>query len=205
MTFFNKQEEVMEIKLTQFGKYQLSRGSFEPIFYRFFDDDIIYDTEHINTTEEQNDSEPRIKETIRLRGQTIIDPVGKTFYNETLSISREERGVFMPLSIVQDPVSRDKILKYPISNMSYNKIDLPYIYANFPGSKIKNKGSLEYDKVGRIPQINIEKTFAIHRRQTFNAPGERLFDSETYIALNKDEILFNDGTELILIPSSFNK
>ena len=43
MTFFNKKEEVLEIQLTQFGKYLLSKGKFKPVFYSFSDDEILYD------------------------------------------------------------------------------------------------------------------------------------------------------------------
>ena len=38
MAFFNKKEEVMDIELTQYGKYLLSQGKFKPVFYAFFDE-----------------------------------------------------------------------------------------------------------------------------------------------------------------------
>ena len=43
MTFFNQKEEVLQIELTQYGKYLLSRGKWKPAYYAFFDDDVIYD------------------------------------------------------------------------------------------------------------------------------------------------------------------
>lgn len=43
MTFFNRKEDVIDIQLTQYGKYVLSKGRFKPVCYAFFDDDIIYD------------------------------------------------------------------------------------------------------------------------------------------------------------------
>ena len=39
MTFFNKKEEILEIKLTSFGKHLLSCGKFKPAYYKFFDND----------------------------------------------------------------------------------------------------------------------------------------------------------------------
>jgi len=42
MTFFNKKEEVLDIQLTQLGKYLLSKGKFKPVFYTFSDDEILY-------------------------------------------------------------------------------------------------------------------------------------------------------------------
>ena len=45
MLFLDKKEEVLDIKLTQFGKYKLSIGEFKPVYYAFFDDDTGGDCE----------------------------------------------------------------------------------------------------------------------------------------------------------------
>ena len=41
MTFFNKKEEVLDVQLTQLGKYLLSKGKLKPHFYVFSDDEIF--------------------------------------------------------------------------------------------------------------------------------------------------------------------
>ena len=41
MVFYNKKEEVLEIRLTSFGKTLYSKGKLKPVFYSFFDDDNI--------------------------------------------------------------------------------------------------------------------------------------------------------------------
>ena len=38
MEFFNKKEEVIDLKLTQFGRFLLSKGKLKPVFYSFFDE-----------------------------------------------------------------------------------------------------------------------------------------------------------------------
>ena len=43
MEFFNKKEEVLEIKLTNYGKDRLAAGQLNPTYYAFFDDDVLYD------------------------------------------------------------------------------------------------------------------------------------------------------------------
>ena len=43
MEFFNSKEDVLEIKLTQYGKFIYSKGKFKPTYYAFMDDDILYD------------------------------------------------------------------------------------------------------------------------------------------------------------------
>ena len=37
MEFFNKKQDVIDIKLTQFGRYKLSNGKFNPKYYAFFE------------------------------------------------------------------------------------------------------------------------------------------------------------------------
>ena len=71
MTFFNKKEEILEIKLTSYGKHRLSAGKFKPVYYAFFDDDVLYDGARGGITEDNNNIEPRIQEnTPSLRTQT---------------------------------------------------------------------------------------------------------------------------------------
>ena len=44
MSFFNKKEEVLDVQLTQLGKYLLSKGTFKPMYYAFSDDEVLYST-----------------------------------------------------------------------------------------------------------------------------------------------------------------
>ena len=39
--FINRQEEVLQIQLTPYGKHQFSRGEFNPEYYAYYDDDIL--------------------------------------------------------------------------------------------------------------------------------------------------------------------
>ena len=61
MAFLNKKEDVLDIELTQYGKYLLSQGRFKPSLYAFFDDDILYDGAYGGLTEAQSNIEYRIK------------------------------------------------------------------------------------------------------------------------------------------------
>jgi hypothetical protein len=62
MTFFNKKEEVLDIKLTPHGRYLLSIGKLKPAYYCFVDDDVVYDSQAMGYTETQNDANKRILE-----------------------------------------------------------------------------------------------------------------------------------------------
>ena len=63
MKFLNKKEQVFDIQLTPYGRHKLSAGKFNPMYYGFFDDNIIYDIEYINgsSAEAQNQINNRIK------------------------------------------------------------------------------------------------------------------------------------------------
>ena len=90
MEFFNRKEEVLDIELTQYGKYLLSIGELAPAYYAFFDDDVIYDTKYqgdppksdhtgfSGPSENQKDSEDRIKSTPRVKVQHNFQTVEKT-------------------------------------------------------------------------------------------------------------------------------
>ena len=70
MSIINKKEEVISVELTPLGKEQLSRGVFNPAYYSFFDDEVIY---KLNDTEEQNDIENRI-----LNESIVFKPIVRT-------------------------------------------------------------------------------------------------------------------------------
>jgi hypothetical protein len=88
MEFFDTKEEVLDLQLTQYGKYLLSIGKLKPSYYAFFDDDIDYDTKYqgdppapgntAGPNEHQKDTEDRIKETPRIKVIHSVDTVEKS-------------------------------------------------------------------------------------------------------------------------------
>ena len=40
----NKKERVIDFKLTPYGRYKLSIGTFKPVYYAFYDTGIVYDS-----------------------------------------------------------------------------------------------------------------------------------------------------------------
>ncbi len=93
MEFFNKKEEVIDIKLTQFGKNLLARGAFKPVFYQFFDDDIIYNSNYGGFDEHQNSSEIRIiEETPKLKTQSLTLGVETNYIVENHKEQEEKQA-----------------------------------------------------------------------------------------------------------------
>ncbi len=81
--FINRQEEVLQIQLTPYGKHLFSQGKFNPEYYGFYDDDILYDGYYGGVTETQNDIVDRIKSTERM--EIFTDFSGSVRNNRTNS------------------------------------------------------------------------------------------------------------------------
>ena len=95
MTFLDRKEEVINVELTQYGKYLLSLGKFKPTFYEFFDDDIVYDSKFIGVTETQSSIQTRIKETSRTKVQYSFSGADTQMKrNIELIRSHEEKNLF---------------------------------------------------------------------------------------------------------------
>ena len=60
--FLNKKEQVYDLKLTSYGHYLMSVGKFKPVYYAFFDDNILYDGAYAAVSESQNDINKRIQD-----------------------------------------------------------------------------------------------------------------------------------------------
>ena len=54
MEFFNKKQDVIDIQITPFGRHLMSKGVFNPAFYSFHDDNILYNSEKGGFTEEHS-------------------------------------------------------------------------------------------------------------------------------------------------------
>ena len=79
--FLNKKEQVYELKLTSYGRYLLSMGKFNPAYYGFYDDNVIYDGEYAGLTETQSDIRKRIKEdTEYLEGLILFNELENASY-----------------------------------------------------------------------------------------------------------------------------
>jgi len=90
MTFFNKKEEILEIKLSSYGKQKLAAGNFKPTYYAFFDDDVLYDGARAGIVEDNNNIEPRIQENSpSLRVQTSFTDLEKRVKKQTHDVKNE--------------------------------------------------------------------------------------------------------------------
>jgi len=92
--FINKKEQVYDLKLTTYGHYLLSIGTFKPTYYAFFDDNVLYDAAYADISESQNNIHQRIKqETSYLEGFVLFKDL-----EETIRIQNDRGGQFQSIS-----------------------------------------------------------------------------------------------------------
>ncbi len=97
MKFLNKKEQVFDIRLTPHGKHKLSAGTFNPVYYAFFDDNVIYDIEYVSgsSAEVQNEIHERIKNETQYLGSQAI-------FQERMGGSVVEGGLLLDTTYVQE-------------------------------------------------------------------------------------------------------
>ena len=206
MKFLDRKEQVLELSLTQYGKSLLSRGRLKPVYYAFFDDDVVYDSAYASLTEASTQSSDRIRASIRPEPQTNYAGV-ETHINKLSkfdqSSGEEEMSLEDKLEVLASPPS-------PIDN--YYSNGLPMGSSGYNSDKIPawdlklSKGSITgsiTDYTGssgllKIPQINIEAVYEFEYK--FDMSGEGApqdsdevvsFPDGSYIQIKKDFVLID--------------
>ena len=199
MTFFNKKQDVIDIKLTQFGKNLLARGHFKPVFYMFFDDGIMYNSESGELDEKQKRIEERIEETQRPRTQHLVTGVEARYdFNENL-ISEGDMDRLMEIKRRQDPMLADKILKYPLGNSQVNNQKTPLFSINVMDAVLSNtENNVEVKGISyKIPQLTITSSYELveDRTKTIDVPDDVL-EFQSYMDLLSNKVEFLDKSSL---------
>tara|TARA_B100000519_G_C14224238_1_gene429184 strand:+ start:115 stop:1206 length:1092 start_codon:yes stop_codon:yes gene_type:complete len=158
MTFFNKKEEVIEVKLTSFGRHKLAKGDFRPASYSFFDDDVVYDSAYGAAG---GDAHDRIKMTPRMRTQTNIN--GAERANETEVDQRPGEAQSsatgdVKIAITVQPTSRADI-KQPIGTSGIENQNPPAWRALMLQGELDSSATHfeNNDQTIAIPQMNVKK------------------------------------------------
>jgi|3_EtaG_2_1085321.scaffolds.fasta_scaffold00693_5 hypothetical protein len=163
MRFMDKKEEVLDIELTDYGKYLLSQGKFKPAYYAFYDDNILYDGEFAGIVESQSAIGNRIRnETPQLQVQS------KFLENNQKSMEIDLGGVTQLVSILsKDRYVLNKILgTSEIGNQNAPAISLKVLQGEITGTiervyQPPTLNPLKKPNLLPIPQINMDLTFEI--------------------------------------------
>jgi len=202
MTFFNKKEEVLDIKLTQSGKQLLSTGKFKPVYYAFYDDNILYDSAHASFEENQNDTEGRIQEkTPQNKTQHLFTSVETNFSSylnahEDITIPEVDR------IRVQSTPEKEFSLVNSMGESDFQSTSAPTWKITLLEGEIKNASyflTSSYQTL-RIPQVNLN---LIYTAKTLDKD-----ETEKKIGISEEDvenIIFRDGSSLNISFGGGNK
>jgi len=189
MKFFNPKEDVLEIVLTPWGRNLQARGRFNPEYYAFFDEDIMYDSSWGGRNGEgQNSIEPRIQEKspytappstpagietrVATKNQIIRTNIEEAYGIEITGSSFVVQDTYLD-TIYNDPLLQQQPEEYgfewkPLgtSELSSNKYPAWSISA-LKGEISSSQNLLIEKKIGGdahklIPQINIDMNYPVY-------------------------------------------
>jgi len=171
MSFFNKKEEVIDLQLTQHGKYLLSLGKMKPVYYSFFDDNVLYDAEYAGVSESRNDIETRIQdETPYIKTQYIFSGreselkkiIKQNKYN--LDVPETDR-INVPNTTEKHYSLVSPIGTADIDNNKAAAFNLTFLNGEIETCSETSVGAFSTQK---IPQINTNLEFKIVKKSAFD-------------------------------------
>tara|TARA_R100000008_G_scaffold86513_1_gene79929 strand:+ start:2112 stop:3179 length:1068 start_codon:yes stop_codon:yes gene_type:complete len=186
MQFFDDKQDVFDIVVTPYGESLLAKGLFDPAYYAFFDDDILYDAEWAGiTTEVQNDIEGRIQQgTPRMRPPSVYTGVETAIgqINADIRAAISGSGLTDSTSVVQDTLNNpiynqdgmqnygDKFefLSKPLGRSALTSKKHPSWSLSMLQGEISSSQNYSETETGfeNIPQINIDLSYKLYVSET---------------------------------------
>lgn len=159
MTFFNNKEEVINIELTPYGKHLLSKGKWKPVYYEFYDDDVVYDNEYAGITEKQEEAQQRISETPRVKTQYSFDGAETRYkeYRKQIIEQKVDRKLALQASL--EKRKNFSLTSLALSNSSLQSKEVPAWSVDMFKGKIESISS-SVDVSGlpnNLYKLNLEK------------------------------------------------
>ena len=207
MSFFDKKEEILEIQLTSYGKFVLSKGKYKPMYYSFFDTDILYDSEYANVSESSGQSEARIQEnTPNLRPFTSYDDLEARARKHMPDPTDYENIIYDENIFVEENNAASFVL--PIGNSDIKNPKVPSWEVNFLKNKIK-KFSYRNDRfldttqspIINIPNIVSDMTATVSCKHA-DFCGNINPEDKKYVHVYPDKTFFHVDDDFILLDVS---
>tara|TARA_Y100001963_G_scaffold18101_1_gene22380 strand:+ start:236 stop:1159 length:924 start_codon:yes stop_codon:yes gene_type:complete len=217
MEFFNKKEEVIDFKLTEYGKNLLAQGKLKPVYYAFFDDDVLYDVSGSGVTETQNDARARIqsntpKMKIIATRTSAEERVNRFISNLETAIGNSNSDPADNVAVFkqQQPFAeKGKLAAYPLGYSSLNSQYNPAWQFEIL-SKPEISSSARYlndnDYIDNIPQIDITVDYQMFFKQgnlqvAPDVISDYFGETNIFLALRQNYLMF----EIIEQNTDFEK
>ncbi len=215
MSIFDSKKEVLKIELTSYGKFLLSKGKFKPVYYAFFDDEVLYDSKFSDLEETQNEIRTRIlDETPANKPQAsyigaenratklidvITNDVDKLKHQELQFTSEKNYALSSPLG-----KSSHNSSYYPAWNINVVEGEVESA-VSFIDNTDSSEGTLQ--PIFRIPQVNLTQSYynvVITKDKPIENPDyspaaepyENSFDGRIYYHYVKENNIMFDIGEL---------
>tara|TARA_B100000131_G_scaffold70970_2_gene67411 strand:+ start:381 stop:1397 length:1017 start_codon:yes stop_codon:yes gene_type:complete len=202
MSFFDKKFDVLDIQLTPYGRHLLQNGKLMPMYYAFFDDDVIYDSQAAGFTEKNSDVKNRIlNETPVLRAHYLFknleDSMGKdqpfptTQHDKVKRPGADERSKFLQYSLGTSDPTKEKAPAWQI-----------FALQNEFSASTNQLSSSTFQNVN-IPQLDFDIDYEISIENINDQPssrgmmstpdqqvGEAMADG-TYVKVEQEQVLLH--------------
>jgi len=205
MEFFDKKEEVIDIQLTQYGKYLLSNGKFNPTFYAFYDDDVIYDTKYASSGsgygEDNTQIQTRILDVPRPKAQYVFTGRESKVSGSINKVVDNPNPFGLMTDRKQNTEEKHYALGNPIGTTTTRSDNNPAWEINILRGEIKeiqtkHTGSL---RTSKIPQLEIEipwkTTIQEYDYETYTSEGGgdvdygSVYSDLTFVDVDEDYLL----------------
>jgi len=154
MTFFDPKEDVIDVEITQFGKFLLSKGKWDPIYYAFFDDDIIYDSQYGGVTEGQNDIQARITGSARTRDQYVFSGI-ETEISKLMQVEVNPEASEAERISIQATDDREYALSYPLGRSDTGNQNNPAWAITFLKGELSSSIPYSTSSLGVVPRVQM--------------------------------------------------
>jgi len=217
MTFFDSKEDVIDIELTQFGKYLLSKGKWMPVYYSFYDDDVIYDATYGGIVEGQNQAQDRITGSIRPRTQYAFSgieteiaklmelaPYGGSEKDRISLQATDDRDYALSLAMGRSDIGNQSLPAWSITFLNGEITgSVPYSTSSLGIIPIVQLEAQDVSYVTEIKNKNDEDADELCLDETLNQVGEsankadpsdlilanKIYDDGTYVSIEEDYLL----------------
>ena len=203
MGFFNKKEDVFHVELTPHGRYLLSIGKLNPHHYKFFDDDILYDSEHGGFSESQNDAHKRITEET-----PKIKPNGNVLGVETDLFQMKTNNYNIRLNLNDyrfEPRERNNVrLSREVGTIKRDATHSPDLRIDFFNGEIQNSEKYlvsDDNQIVNIPQIDVDiiyKYKVVDEQESINIP--EYTDYKTTYKSRPTQITLQNSKVVLVTP-----
>ena len=200
MKFFDSKEEVLDIQLTQYGRHLLSKSAWKPVYYAFFDENVLYDGQYGGLVDNKNDVEARIQEETPLlrtqhsftgRDEYLFD--GLDDETDRIRLGAYEKLNVMPMSLGTTALDSTKT---PAFNIQFLEGEINNLEYNLTGNVRTFDSVTSYSQqLVKIPQIETDIEFKITVTDPLNS--EVSFEVDPVLS---PQNVYSDGFSVAIGP-----